>query len=164
MATYITSPPAFVTHSLQGTQGGSLSAIYGAPTRTAALEAVKRFAEKFSAFEKAVVKITGQLDVLLAYYDFPEEHWVHLRTTNPIESTFSTVRLRTKVTRGSGSRKAGLAMAYKLLDSAQARWRKITGAELVALVRAGAVFIDGKLQERRIETVESDGNTGSVAA
>ncbi len=146
----------------------ALSAIYGAPTRTAALEAVKRFAEKFSAFEKAVSKITGQLDVLLAYYDFPEEHWAHLRTTNPIESTFSTVRLRTKVTRGSGSRKAGLAMAYKMLDSAQARWRKITGAELVALVRAGATFIDGKLQERSDTTTTgapgADTEDGSVAA
>ncbi len=142
----------------------ALKAIYSAPTRAGALEAVKAFAETFSAFDKAVAKITGQLDVLLAYYDFPTEHWVHLRTTNPIESTFSTVRLRTKVTRGSGSRKAGLAMAYKLLDSAQARWRKITGAELVALVRAGATFIDGKLQERRIETAETDGNSGSVAA
>ena len=145
----------------------ALAAIYGAPTRTEALEAVKRFADGFSAFEKAVVKITGQLDVLLAYYDFPAEHWVHLRTTNPIESTFSTVRLRTKVTRGAGSRKAGLAMAYKLLDSAQARWRKITGAELVALVRAGATFIDGKLQERSdtaARTSSADAEEGSVAA
>jgi transposase-like protein len=146
----------------------ALSAIYSAPTRTAALEAVKRFAKKFSAFEKAVSKITGQLDVLLAYYDFPVERWIHLRTTNPIESTFSTVRLRTKVTRGSGSRKAGLAMAYKMLDSAQARWRKITGAELVALVRAGATFIDGKLQERSDTTTTgapgADTEDGSVAA
>ena len=142
----------------------ALQAIYSTPTRTEALEAVKRFADEFSAFEKAVVKITGQLDVLLAYYDFPQEHWVHLRTTNPIESTFSTVRLRTKATRGSGSRKAGLAMAYKLLDAAQARWRKVTGTELLPLDRASATFIDGKLQERRIETAETDSNTESVAA
>jgi transposase-like protein len=146
----------------------ALKGIYSAPTRTEALEAVKRFSDQFSSFEKAVVKITGQLDVLLAYYDFPQEHWVHLRTTNPIESTFSTVRLRTKVTRGAGSRKAGLAMAYKLLDSAQARWRKITGAELVPLVRAGAVFIDGKLRERSDQVAEdaadTDERTGSVAA
>lgn len=148
----------------------ALQGIYNASTRTGALDAVKRFADEFSAFEKAVVKITGQLDVLLAFYDFPLEHWVHLRTTNPIESTFSTVRLRTKVTRGSGSRKAGLAMAYKLLDSAQARWRKITGAELVPLVRAGATFIDGKLQERSDTTTvaapdtDTDTEDGSVAA
>ncbi len=96
----------------------------------AALEAVKAFADEFAAFDKAVKKITGQLDVLLAFYDFPAEHWIHLRTTNPIESTFSTVRLRTEVTRGAGSRKAGLAMAYKLLDAAQDRWRRINGHEL----------------------------------
>ena len=150
----------------------ALAAIYSAPTRTEALEAVKRFSDEFAAFEKAVGKITGQLDVLLAYYDFPQEHWVHLRTTNPIESTFSTLRLRTKVTRGAGSRKAGLAMAYKLLDSAQARWGKITGAELVALVRAGTTFIDGKLQERSdTKTIgapdtdtDTDTEDGSVAA
>jgi transposase-like protein len=146
----------------------ALKAIYTAPTRTEALEAVKRFSDEFAAFEKAVTKITGQLDVLLAYYDFPQEHWVHLRTTNPIESTFSTVRLRTKVTRGSGSHKAGLAMAYKLLDSAQTRWRKITGAELVPLVRAGATFIDGKPQERSdtrtIGAPDTDTEDGSVAA
>ncbi len=146
----------------------ALKAIYTSPTRTAALEAVKHFADTFASFKKAVVKITSNLEVLLAYYDFPQEHWVHLRTTNPIESTFSTVRLRTKVTRGAGSRKAGLAMAYKLLDSAQARWRRIAGAELVALVRAGAIFIDGKLQERSDqaarETADTDERTGTVAA
>lgn len=121
------------------------------------------FADRFSTDEKATAKVTGHLDVLLSFYDFPQEHWVHLRTTNPIESTFSTVRLRTKVTRGAGSRKAGLAMAYKLLDSAQARWRRITGAELVPLIRAGATFIDGKLKVRR-ETTDTDSDTGSVAA
>ena len=146
----------------------ALKSIYTASTRTAAVEAVTRFAEEFAGFQKAVVKITGNLDVLLAYYDFPTEHWVHLRTSNPIESTFSTVRLRTRVTRGAGSRKAALAMAYKLLDAAQDRWRRITGAELVPLVRAGATFIDGKLRERSDqsgqETADTDEHTGSVAA
>jgi transposase-like protein len=125
-----------------------IAAIYNAPTRTGALTAVKDYADAFAGFPKAVAKITGELDTLLAFYDFPTEHWVHLRTTNPIESTFSTVRLRPKVTRGAGYRKAALAMAYKLLDAAQARWRKITGAELVPLVRAGATLIDGKLQDK----------------
>ena len=142
----------------------AISAIYSAPSRTAALEAVKAFADAFSDFDKAVKKITGQLDVLLAFFDFPLEHWIHLRTTNPIESTFSTVRLRTKVTRGAGSRKAALAMAYKLLDAAQDRWRRINGHELVPLVRAEATFIDGKLQERSVTTTDSDSSTGSVAA
>jgi len=142
--------------------------IYSAPTRTEALDAVKVFAETYDDFKKATDKITGELDTLLAFYDFPLEHWVHLRTTNPIESTFSTVRLRTKVTRGAGSRKAGLAMAYKLLDAAQERWRKIGGAELVPLVRAGATFIDGKLRERSDnktdDTTNTDTKNGSVAA
>ncbi len=142
----------------------ALKAIYSAESRTVALEAVKRFADEFAAFPKATKKITGQLDVLLAFFDYPLEHWVHLRTTNPIESTFSTVRLRTKVTRGAGSRKAGLAMAYKLLDAAQARWRRINGHELVPLVRAGATFIDGKLQERSESTTDTSSRTGSVAA
>ncbi|EQD72090.1 transposase, mutator type, partial [mine drainage metagenome] len=127
---------------------GALKNIYGAPSRTEALDAVKTFGDTYAEFKKATDKITGELDALLAFFDFPQEHWIHLRTTNPIESTFSTVRLRTKVTRGAGSRKAGLAMAYKLLDAAQDRWRKIGGAELVPLVRAGATFIDGKLRER----------------
>jgi putative transposase len=106
-----------------------------------------------------------ELDTLLAFYDFPKDHWVHLRTSNPIESTFSTVRLRTRVTRGAGSRRAALAMAYKLLDAAQARWHKITAPELVPLVRAGATFIDGKLQERRpSETDNMNTENGPVAA
>jgi putative transposase len=142
----------------------ALKAIYSAESRTVALEAVKRFADEFAAFSKATKKITGQLDVLLAFYDYPLEHWIHLRTTNPIESTFSTARLRTKVTRGAGPRKAGLAMAYKLLDAAQARWRRINGHELVPLVRAGATFIDGKLQERSQSTTDTTSSTGSVAA
>jgi putative transposase len=79
---------------------------------------------------------------------FPAQHWVHLRTTNPIESTFSTVKLRTKVTRGAGSPAAALAMVFKLVDSAQERWRAITAPHLVALVRAGARFENGLLVER----------------
>ena len=126
------------------------------------------FADTFAEFPKATAKITGDLDVLLAFFDFPFDHWIHLRTTNPIESTFSTVRLRTKVTRGAGSRQAGLAMAYKLLDAAQARWRRLNGHQLVPLVRAGATFIDGELRERNdhtlADTTETDDKTGSVAA
>ena len=126
----------------------ALVAIYGAPTRAAALDAVACFGEAFADHPKAVSKVTGDLDALLAFYDFPTEHHIHLRTTNPIESTFSTVRLRTRVTKGAGSRAAGLAMAFKLLEAAQERWRKVNAPHLVALVRAGARFIDGQLQER----------------
>lgn len=99
-------------------------------------------------FPKAVAKVTDDQDELLAFYDYPAEHWIHLRTTNRIESTFATVRLRTKVTKGAGSRAAGLAMVFKLVESAQARWRAVNGAHLVALVRAGARFQHGLLVER----------------
>ncbi len=99
-------------------------------------------------FPKAVAKITDDVEVLLAVYDFPAEHWQHLRTTNPIESTFATVRHRTKITRGPGSRAVGLAMAFKLIEAAQARWRAVNAPHLVALVRADATFVDGKLVER----------------
>jgi transposase-like protein len=99
-------------------------------------------------FPKAVAKITDDLDELLAFYDYPAEHWVHLRTTNPIESTFATVRHPSKITKGPGSRAAGLAMAFKLIESAQARWRAVNAPHLVALVRAGAGFESGKLAER----------------
>lgn len=125
-----------------------IHAIYLAETRADAVDRVAEFADEFSDHPKATAKITGELDTLLAFYDYPTEHWKHLRSTNAIESTFATVRLRTKTTKGAGSRQAALAMAYKLCDAAQTRWRRIDGPHLTALVRAGAVFIDGQLQER----------------
>jgi hypothetical protein len=108
-------------------------------------------AAAFNKWPKAA-KITDDLDVLLAFYDFPAEHWIHLRTTNPIESTFATVRLRTRVTKGPGSRTAGVAMAFKLIESAQHRWPAVNAPHLVALVRAGARFDKGKLVERPDES------------
>jgi transposase-like protein len=124
--------------------------IYNAEDRTHAEKAIKVFEKTYGTkWPKAVAKITDDREELLAFYDFPAEHWIHLRTTNPIESTFSTVKLRTKVTRGSGSPAAALAMVFKLVESAQDRWRAITGAHLVALVRAGARFENGVLTERQ---------------
>jgi transposase-like protein len=123
--------------------------IYNAEDREHAAAAVKAFARQYGAkFPKAVKKIVDDEDELLAFYDFPAEHWIHLRTTNPIESTFATVRLRTKVTKGAGSRAAALAMVFKLVESAQARWRAVNAPHLVALVRAGARFERGHLVER----------------
>ncbi len=127
----------------------ALAEIWNAEDRRHALDAVRSFEAAYGAkFPKAVTKITDDAEVLLAVYDFPAEHWIHLRTTNPIESTFATVRHRTKITRGPGSRAAGLAMAFKLIEAAQDRWRAVNGPHLVALVRAGALFINGKLVER----------------
>jgi transposase-like protein len=130
----------------------ALAEIWGAEDKDHARAAVKAFEATYGAkFPKAVAKITDDLDQLLAFYDYPAEHWVHLRTTNPIESTFATVRHRTKVTKGPGSRAAGLAMAFKLIESAQDRWRAVNAPHLVALVRNGATFINGKLAERPVQ-------------
>jgi transposase-like protein len=127
----------------------ALAEIWNAEDRDHARRAVVAFKLAYSAkFAKAVAKITDDLDELLAFYDYPAEHWVHLRTTNPIESTFATVRHRTKVTKGPGSKAAGLAMAFKLIEAAQARWRAVNAPHLVALVRNGAAFKNGKLVER----------------
>jgi transposase-like protein len=135
----------------------ALAEIWNAEDKQHALDAVSAFKTAYGAkFAKAVAKITEDLAELLAFYDFPAEHWQHLRTTNPIESTFATVRHRTKVTRGPGSRAAGLAMAFKLIEAAQDRWRAVNGPHLVALVRAGATFVNGKLVERPDETSQPE--------
>jgi transposase-like protein len=135
--------------SAQPAAKAAIAEIYNAEDQERAATAVTAFARQYGAkFPKAVAKIVDDQDVLLAFYDYPAEHWIHLRTTNPIESTFSTVRLRTKVTRGAGSRTAALAMTFKLIESAQDRWRAVNAPHLVALVRAGARFERGVLVER----------------
>ena len=134
---------------------GALAAmreIFNAEDIDKAQVAVKAFEVDYAAkYPKAVAKIVDDADVLLEFYRYPAEHWIHLRTTNPIESTFATVRLRTRVTKGPGSRAAGVAMAYKLIEAAQARWRMVNAPHLVALVRNGAVFHKGKLLERPVD-------------
>lgn len=122
--------------------------IYNAEDRDHAEQAIKTFAKLYGAkLPKAVKRIVDDEDELPTFYDFPAEHWIHLRTTNPIESTFATVRLRTKVTKGAGSRAAALAMVFKLVESAQVRWRAVNAPHLVALVRAGAHFERGERGE-----------------
>jgi putative transposase len=121
-----------------------LHEIMEAPSRADARHALERFREEFDAkYPKAVAKLDRDWAHLTAFYDFPAEHWRHLRTSNAIESSFATVKLRTRVTKGAGSKKAALAMAYKLLDAAQERWRRFNGHELVADVLAGVRFKDG---------------------
>jgi putative transposase len=123
-----------------------------AENKVEAERAIERFAADFGAkWPKAVAKITNEKETLLAFFDFPAEHWVHLRTTNPIESAFAPVRSRTDVTKGAGSREAGAAMIFKLLEAAEGRWRRINGYELVPLVRAGAKFVNGEMIERSEE-------------
>ncbi len=143
-----------VTNALpKSAQPGATKAmqeIYNSEDRAHAEKAIEAFAKTYGAkFPKAVAKITEDREELLAFYHFPAEHWIHLRTTNPIESTFSAVRLRTNVTRGAGSPATALAMVFKLVESAQARWRAVSGAHLVPLVRAGARFENGVLAERQ---------------
>jgi transposase-like protein len=135
----------------------ALAEIWGAEDKLHARAAVWAFSAAYGTkFPTAAAKITDDADELLAFFDYPCEHWVHLRTTNPIESTFATVRHRTKITKGPGSRAAGLAMAFKLIEAAQDRWRAVNAPHLVALVRAGATFINGKLIERPGENAEPE--------
>jgi transposase-like protein len=135
----------------------ALAQIWNAEDRDHARRAVAAFKLAYGAkFAKAVAKITDDLDELLAFYDFPAEHWVHLRTTNPIESIFATVRHQIKVTKGPGSKAAGPTMAFKLIEAAQARWRAVNAPQLVPFVRAGARFDKGRLLERSAVTADAE--------
>ena len=122
----------------------ALHQIWMAATKDAAQRAFDLFAKTYEAkYFKAVGCLVKDKDELLAFYDFPAEHWRHLRTTNPIESTFATVRLRTKRTKGSGSRIACLTMVFKLAQAAERKWRKLNGHELLGDVIRGVQFKDG---------------------
>jgi len=131
---------------------GAIHEITEAEDKKHAESAIEAFASEFGVkWPKAVSKIVDDKEALLTYYDYPTQHWRHLRTTNPIESVFAPVRARTDITKGPGSRQAGLAMIFKLVEAAQGRWRKLSGAHLVAMVRAGAEFRNGELVERNSE-------------
>jgi transposase-like protein len=119
--------------------------IWMSDTREHANQAFDHFLETYRAkYPKACECLEKVRDKLLVFYDFPAEHWKHLRTTNPIESTFATVRLRTKKTKGSGSRVACLTMVYKLMMSAQKKWRALNGSDALA----GIQFFDGEKQTK----------------
>ena len=123
---------------------GKLQEVWMAATKEDAIKALDLFAQAYQAkYPKAVECLLKDRDELMAFFDFPAEHWRHLRTSNPIESTFATVELRTYKTKGPGSREAGLAMVFKLAEQAQKRWRKLNGSELLADVIGGVQFVDG---------------------
>jgi putative transposase len=130
--------------AMQDAAKSELYQIWMASDRASAIHALETFAQKYEAkYPTAVTCLVKDKEELLAFYDFPAEHWVHLRTTNPLESTFATVRLRTTRTKGSGSRDACLAMVFKLAQAAQQRWRQLNGAPLIREVIAGVHFKDG---------------------
>ncbi len=138
--------------SVHGRAKKAIKEITEAENKAEAKKAIEEFEGEFGTkWPKAVKKITGDEEALLAFYDYPAEHWRHLRTTNPIESPFAMVRARTDITKGPGSRQAGVAMIFKLLEAAEGRWRRLNGYRLVPLVRAGAVFVNGELLERAEE-------------
>jgi len=129
---------------LQPRAKSHLHEIMRAEGRKTALEELARFQEEYEAkYPKAVDCLTKDTDTLFTFMDYPASHWLHLRTTNAIESTFATVKARTRVTKGAGSRDAGLAMAFKLLTQAESRWRRVNSPHLVALVAVGTKFPDG---------------------
>jgi putative transposase len=130
---------------LQSRAKSHLHEIMRAPDRATALEELVRFQEEYEAkYPKAVACLTKDADQLFTFMDYPGAHWLHLRSTNAIESTFATVKARTRVTKGAGSREAGLAMAFKLLTQAEKRWRRVNSSHLVALVQTGVKFPDGQ--------------------
>lgn len=134
---------------LQPEAKGMLHEIWMAPTKSDAQRAFDLFVQSFQAkYSKATDCLSKDRAKLLAFYDFPAEHWQHIRTTNPIESTFATVRLRTRKTKGSGSRMACLAMVFKLLESASLSWRALNGSHLISDLIEGVIFSDGVKQPR----------------
>jgi len=134
---------------LRATAKSKLHDIWQAETREQADKAFDLFLTTYEAkYPKAADCLAKDREALLAFYDFPAEHWIHLRTTNPIESTFATVRLRHRKTKGNGSRKACLAMVFKLCQAAEKKWRILNGSQIIPDVIQGVRFIDGVRQDK----------------
>jgi transposase-like protein len=131
--------------SVQGKARADLKEIWQAPTIDVAERAFKRFVSSYGGkYPQAVAKLTKDEGALLAFYDFPAEHWLHIRTSNPIESTFATVRHRSTRTRNCVSRDTFLGLAFKLIEEAEKSWQKINGADKVAALLRGDVFKNGE--------------------
>ncbi len=134
--------------SVQPKAKGDIHEIWQAETKANAEKAFDHFLEKYDAkYQKACDCLRKDREQLLTFYDFPAEHWAHLRTTNPIESTFATIRLRHRKTKGNGTRRASLAMMFKLAQSAAKKWNRLRSHEKITLVVEGRSFQDGILQE-----------------
>lgn len=139
-----------VSKTMQPKVKQSLHNIWMAGTKKEATKALDNALECYSAkYPKAMECLHKDREELLTFYDFPAEHWIHIRTTNPIESTFATVRLRTKRSKNCGSRETTLAMVYKLMESAQKKWRKIKGFNLLSLVINNIPFKDGEIVKKQ---------------
>ncbi len=133
--------------SIQSQAKRNIQEIYLAPTKEDAFKAFDKFITLYEAkYPKAAECLLKSKDETMAFYDFPEEHWRHIRTTNPIESTFATVRLRTYKTKGSGSRLETLTMVFKLVESAEKKWQRINCHKKIMLVLGGKKFVNGVLQ------------------
>ena len=142
-----------VALSVQVNMKADLREIYGASTRAAAETAIDGFADKYGAkYDKAVACLTKDRETLLAFFDFPAEHWDHLRTSNPIESVFATVRHRTVRTKGSLSPKTAKLMVFKLVSTAAKTWRRLTGENQLPKVVRGVKFQNG------VEVIETPAN------
>jgi len=138
-----------VPKSIQPAVKSDLREIWQAETRVAAEAALDVFVEKYGAkYQKAATCLTQDREALLAFYDFPAEHWDHLRTSNPIESVFATVRHRTVRTKGALSQKTARLMVYKLVQAAAKGWRRLKGANQLPVVIEGVKFIDGILDAK----------------
>jgi hypothetical protein len=147
--------------SMQSKAKSHIHDMYEAESKDEALKAYEHFIDVYEAkFPKAVECLKKDKDALFTFYEFPSSHWIHIRTINPIESTFATVRLRTRRTKGCGSRTATMTMVFKLAKEAQKRWKRLKGYKIIPLVLQEKIFIDGELKE---DTCQGDQHVEAAA-